>query len=136
MARSMWRGAIQFGLVTIPVAIYIICLVPDWTIRFVLWLWSHTFYRLRVYGREHIPQRGGGLIVCNHVSFVDGILIWPEDPWPLFWVTPYDSFAAFDAALRSSRVFDTPRSSGAWHRGAGRSSSVSWRGSSGRSPCG
>jgi acyl-[acyl-carrier-protein]-phospholipid O-acyltransferase / long-chain-fatty-acid--[acyl-carrier-protein] ligase len=63
------------GLVTVPVAVYIIWLVPDWTVRFILWLWTHSLYRLRVHGREHVPERGGGLIVVNHVSFVDGILM-------------------------------------------------------------
>lgn len=63
------------GLATIPVAVYVFRLLPDVTIRFLLWLASHTIYRLRVYGRENLPQTGGALLVANHVSWVDGILV-------------------------------------------------------------
>lgn len=63
------------GLGTIPVAIYVFRLLPGVTIRFILWLASHTLYRLRVYGRENVPERGGALLVANHVSWVDGILV-------------------------------------------------------------
>ena len=61
--------------ITIPVVIYVVYLMPDLTFRFVMWLWTHTFYRLTVHGREHIPEKGGALIVPNHVTFVDGILM-------------------------------------------------------------
>ena len=40
-----------------------------------LWLLTHTLYRVRVTGRDHIPERGGALFVCNHVSFVDALLL-------------------------------------------------------------
>ena len=63
------------GLGTIPVAVYVFRLLPGVTVRFVLWLASHTLYRLRVYGRESVPERGGALLVANHVSWVDGILV-------------------------------------------------------------
>ena len=63
------------GLGTIPVVIYVFSLLPDATIRFATWLMSHTVYRLRVYDRERIPETGGALIVPNHVSWIDGILL-------------------------------------------------------------
>ncbi|MCA8996083.1 MAG: MFS transporter [Planctomycetaceae bacterium] len=63
------------GLITVPVAIYIIMLMPDLTFRFLLWIFTHTLYRLRVHNRYHIPDHGPALIVCNHISFVDGILM-------------------------------------------------------------
>ena len=44
-------------------------------IRLCLWLLAHTFYRLRVRGRENLPPRGPALLVCNHVSFIDPFLI-------------------------------------------------------------
>jgi acyl-[acyl-carrier-protein]-phospholipid O-acyltransferase/long-chain-fatty-acid--[acyl-carrier-protein] ligase len=44
-------------------------------LRLVLFLATHTFYRLRVTGREHVPVKGGALLVPNHVSFVDGLLV-------------------------------------------------------------
>jgi acyl-[acyl-carrier-protein]-phospholipid O-acyltransferase/long-chain-fatty-acid--[acyl-carrier-protein] ligase len=63
------------GLGTIPVALYILSLLPDATIRFVVWLASHMVYRVRVNGRENIPNSGGALLVANHVSWIDGILL-------------------------------------------------------------
>ena len=63
------------GLGTIPVAIYVFRLLPDVTVRFVLWLATHTVYKLRVHGRQNVPEKGGALLVANHVSWMDGILI-------------------------------------------------------------
>lgn len=63
------------GLGTIPVIIYAFQMLPQATIRFVVWVFSHLFYRIQVIGRQHVPQEGGGLLVCNHVSWLDGILL-------------------------------------------------------------
>lgn len=63
------------GLITIPVAIYIIVLMPDLTFRFLMWMFTHTVYRLRVFNRSNLPEKGPGLIVANHVSFADGVLM-------------------------------------------------------------
>ncbi|HUG92397.1 MAG TPA: MFS transporter [Planctomycetaceae bacterium] len=60
---------------TVPVLAYIVWLLPGATIRFVVWLASHTVYRVRVRGRENLPERGGALLVANHVSWIDGILL-------------------------------------------------------------
>jgi acyl-[acyl-carrier-protein]-phospholipid O-acyltransferase/long-chain-fatty-acid--[acyl-carrier-protein] ligase len=63
------------GLLTVPVAYYVFQLLPAAALRFVMWLLTHTVYRVRVRGEEHIPAHGGALIVANHVSFVDGLLL-------------------------------------------------------------
>jgi acyl-[acyl-carrier-protein]-phospholipid O-acyltransferase/long-chain-fatty-acid--[acyl-carrier-protein] ligase len=63
------------GLGTIPVIVYAFQMLPQATIRFVVWVFSLFFYRIKVIGKEHIPQEGGGLLVCNHVSWLDGILL-------------------------------------------------------------
>jgi acyl-[acyl-carrier-protein]-phospholipid O-acyltransferase/long-chain-fatty-acid--[acyl-carrier-protein] ligase len=63
------------GALTVPVFIYIIWLIPQASIRFFVWLLSKTIYRISVYGRENLPREGGALLVCNHVSWVDGILL-------------------------------------------------------------
>ena len=49
--------------------------VPDYLARFLLWLATHTLYRIRIEGSENVPERGPALIVCNHMSFVDGLLV-------------------------------------------------------------
>ena len=36
---------------------------------------THTLYRIRVLGREHIPTQGPALLICNHVSYVDALLV-------------------------------------------------------------
>ncbi|MEM9380603.1 MAG: MFS transporter [Planctomycetota bacterium] len=45
------------------------------SVRFVAWALAHTLYRLDVRGVAHVPQRGGALLVANHVSFVDAVLV-------------------------------------------------------------
>jgi len=63
------------GLSTVPVFFYILLVIPQASIRFFVWLLSHTVYRVRVYGRENLPRQGGALLVPNHISYVDGILL-------------------------------------------------------------
>jgi 1-acyl-sn-glycerol-3-phosphate acyltransferase len=62
------------ALMNAIVAIYIYTLVPEFLLRFVCWLLVHTLYRLKKRG-EHFPESGAALIVCNHVSFVDALVI-------------------------------------------------------------
>jgi len=63
------------GLLTWPVFIYIVCLIPQTLIRFLVWLLSRTVYRITVRGGENLPATGGALLVSNHVSWIDGILL-------------------------------------------------------------
>ncbi|HEY1216716.1 MAG TPA: MFS transporter, partial [Bryobacteraceae bacterium] len=50
-------------------------LVPKFAVRLVLYFLTHTFYRIRVFGGENIPQSGPALLVANHVTYVEGFLI-------------------------------------------------------------
>jgi len=63
------------GLLTVAATIYMLCALPDFVVRFILWLFTHTLYRIRIIGQEHVPFRGPALLVSNHVSFVDALLI-------------------------------------------------------------
>ncbi|MFO0869545.1 MAG: acyl-[ACP]--phospholipid O-acyltransferase [Pirellulales bacterium] len=63
------------GLLTIPVCVYIIWRIPQASLRFLVWLSSLTVYRLKVFGREHLPAQGGAVLVANHVSWLDGFLL-------------------------------------------------------------
>jgi acyl-[acyl-carrier-protein]-phospholipid O-acyltransferase/long-chain-fatty-acid--[acyl-carrier-protein] ligase len=63
------------GLLTLVGTIAILYLLPDYFVRFVLWLLTHTIYRIRISGEQNIPLRGPALLVSNHVSFVDALLI-------------------------------------------------------------
>ena len=57
------------------VAGYIFRQVPEFTMRFLVWLLSHSMYRVRHENLEAIPERGPAVIVCNHVSYVDAMLL-------------------------------------------------------------
>ena len=63
------------GVLTLAGAVYALFLLPDALLRFILWLLTRTIYRIRVEGRDNIPAKGGALFVCNHVSFVDALLL-------------------------------------------------------------
>lgn len=63
------------GAMTMGATIYVVVLLPDSLLRLFIWLFTHSVYRLRVDGRDNIPEKGGALFVCNHVSFVDALLI-------------------------------------------------------------
>src|SRR5206468_691491 len=55
--------------------IYCCWLLPEFLLRFIFWLLTHTIYRIRVLGRENLPDTGPGLLICNHVSYADGNLV-------------------------------------------------------------
>jgi len=57
------------------VAVYIFTLVPEFLMRFLVWLLIHTIYRVRVSGMENIPDDGPVIVASNHVSFVDPLII-------------------------------------------------------------
>lgn len=63
------------GVLTIPVFFYIIVSIPQAVIRFVVWLMAHTLYRIKVYNRHHLPDEGGALLVANHISWLDGVIL-------------------------------------------------------------
>jgi acyl-[acyl-carrier-protein]-phospholipid O-acyltransferase/long-chain-fatty-acid--[acyl-carrier-protein] ligase len=69
----------EASLLAIPLALLLflaICwLWPYGLVRLGLWLVTHSVYRLRVRGGEHLPARGGALLVCNHLSSLDCLLL-------------------------------------------------------------
>jgi acyl-[acyl-carrier-protein]-phospholipid O-acyltransferase/long-chain-fatty-acid--[acyl-carrier-protein] ligase len=70
------RGVFIIGAVmTLAATVYVIWLLPDSLLRFVLWALTHTLYRIRVDGRDNIPAKGGALFVSNHLSLVDALLL-------------------------------------------------------------
>lgn len=63
------------SLVTVAATLYVLYLLPDALLRLLLWFATHTLYRVHLEGRENIPARGGALLVPNHVSMVDAVLL-------------------------------------------------------------
>ena len=63
------------ALLNVLVAAYIFTLVPEFLMRFITWVLVNTLYRVRVDGMQHLPEEGPALLVCNHVSFMDALLL-------------------------------------------------------------
>jgi acyl-[acyl-carrier-protein]-phospholipid O-acyltransferase / long-chain-fatty-acid--[acyl-carrier-protein] ligase len=63
------------GAMTIAVTVYIVMLAPEFLVRFLLWFATHTIFKIRIVGTENVPRRGPALLVANHMSHVDGMLI-------------------------------------------------------------
>ena len=68
------------GLLTLAGTVAILYLLPDYFVRFVVWLLTNTLYRIRVVGAKNIPLQGPALLICNHVSFVDALLVGAPQP--------------------------------------------------------
>ena len=63
------------GAMNIVVACYVYAQVPEFVLRFIMWILSHTMYRVKHIDLDNIPDNGPAVLVCNHVSFVDALLI-------------------------------------------------------------
>jgi 1-acyl-sn-glycerol-3-phosphate acyltransferase len=85
-------GAI--GLLNALVAFYIFMLVPEYLLRFVAFVLTRLVYRFQVRGEEHIPTTGAAILVCNHVSFVDAVLLMAASPRPIRFIMDHRIFAS------------------------------------------
>lgn len=83
------------GLLNAVVASYIFLLVPEYFLRFVAFLLTRVVYRFRLRGVENIPGEGAAILVCNHVSFVDPVLLMAASPRPIRFIM-------------DRRIFETP----------------------------
>jgi 1-acyl-sn-glycerol-3-phosphate acyltransferase len=63
------------GILNIFVAIYIYTLIPEFLMRFIVWILTHTLYRIKKTGFDHIPENGAVVLACNHVSFMDAMVL-------------------------------------------------------------
>jgi len=63
------------SLMNVAVNSYIFKIVPEFSMRFLIWLLGHSMYRVEHKGLQAIPEEGAAVLVCNHVSFVDALLI-------------------------------------------------------------
>ena len=77
------------SLMNIAVNTYIFKIVPEFSMRFMIWLLSHSMYRVQHKNLELIPDEGAALLVCNHVSFVDALLIGGAVRRPIRFVMYY-----------------------------------------------
>lgn len=63
------------SLMNVAVNCYIFKIVPEFSMRFLVWLLGHSMYRVEARGLQVIPDEGAAVVVCNHVSFVDALLL-------------------------------------------------------------
>ncbi|MEK9765795.1 MAG: MFS transporter [Thalassolituus sp.] len=69
------------------VSIYIYRTIPEFAMRFIIWILTHTLYRVNHINLHKIPEEGACVLVCNHVSFVDALLIGGACRRPVRFVT-------------------------------------------------
>ncbi|HEY2344628.1 MAG TPA: MFS transporter [Xanthomonadaceae bacterium] len=92
------RFFLALALLNAAVAVYIFTLVPEFLMRFACWALMKALYRVRVSGIERIPDEGPALLVCNHVSYLDALLIGGAVPRPARFVMYYRIFHTPGAA--------------------------------------
>ena len=78
---------LALAIANLLVATYIVTIVPEFLMRFLSWLLVRTLYRLRIEGiEEHVPDEGPALLVCNHVSYMDALILAASTPRPVRFV--------------------------------------------------
>ena len=80
------------ALLNAVVAVYIFSLVPEFLMRFLAWLLIHSIHRVHTIDVERIPDEGPAVLVCNHVSYVDAIVIGAASPRPIRFVMDHRIF--------------------------------------------
>ncbi|WP_019398807.1 MFS transporter [Pseudoxanthomonas sp. GW2] len=87
---------LALAIANVLVAAWIFALVPEFLMRFLGWVLVRALYRLRVRGvEEHVPDEGAAVLVCNHVSYMDALILAASIPRPVRFVMYY-------------RIFDIP----------------------------
>lgn len=88
------------------VAIAVYSVLPEFLFRFLLWVLARLMYRLRIRGNQNFPDSGAALLVCNHVSFVDWMMISAACPRPIRFVMHSDfmKIPIFGTLARHAKV--------------------------------
>ncbi|MCX6118165.1 MAG: MFS transporter [Proteobacteria bacterium] len=63
------------GCMNAIVATYIYFFMPEFLLRFYAWCIAHVMYRMTITGHHKIPAEGPAILVCNHVTFVDWLIL-------------------------------------------------------------
>nr|MCA8837967.1 1-acyl-sn-glycerol-3-phosphate acyltransferase [Pseudomonadota bacterium] len=80
------------GLANAAVALYIFMVVPEYLLRFIALFVTRCIYRFHVRGDENIPVKGAAILVCNHVSFADAVLLMAASPRPIRFIMDHRIF--------------------------------------------
>jgi len=80
------------GLANAVVAFYIFMLVPGHLLRFIAFMMSRCIYRFKITGDPNLPIQGAAVLTCNHVSFIDPVLLMAASPRPIYFVMDHRIF--------------------------------------------
>jgi 1-acyl-sn-glycerol-3-phosphate acyltransferase len=80
------------ALMNVAVALYIYRQVPEFLMRFLVWMLIHTLYHVRAINRQQLPDEGAAVLVCNHVSYVDALILAGTCPRPIRFVMYHKIF--------------------------------------------
>jgi len=80
------------GIANAIVAGYIFLLLPEYLLRFVAFVVTRLIYRFKVRGDEHLPVEGAAILVCNHVSFIDAVVLMGASPRPVVFIMDHRIF--------------------------------------------
>jgi len=80
------------AIMNAAVSLYIFLLVPEFLMRFLAWLLIHTVHKVKTIDADRIPEKGPAVLVCNHVSYVDAIVINAASPRPIRFVMDHKIF--------------------------------------------
>jgi hypothetical protein len=97
---------LALALMNAVVAGYIYTIIPEFLLRFVIWMLASVMYRIRLIGRENLPVSGPVVIVCNHVTFVDWMFIASAVRTPIRFVMhhAYMNLAGLRFIFRDAKV--------------------------------
>jgi 1-acyl-sn-glycerol-3-phosphate acyltransferase len=90
----------------LAVAVYIYSIIPEFMLRFFCYCLSHVLYRVQVSGRANVPQTGAAVLVCNHITFVDWLVLASATQRPIRFVmdNAYANLPGFRKILKDAKV--------------------------------
>jgi 1-acyl-sn-glycerol-3-phosphate acyltransferase len=77
------------AIMNAAVALFVFKLVPEFVMRLLIWLVIHTAYRVDKISLDKIPDSGPAILICNHVSFVDALILAGSIKRPIRFVMYY-----------------------------------------------
>ena len=83
---------VVIALMNAAITIYIFFVIPEFVMRFIVWILVHTMYRVKKQSLHHIPETGAAVLVCNHVSYMDPLVIMGNSPRPTRFVMTHKIF--------------------------------------------
>ncbi len=86
------------------ITLYIFSVIPEFIMRFSVWILISFMYRLSVFGQENLPAKGAAIYACNHVSFVDVVVMSAVCKRPIRFLMDHNLFKALGPISYFSRA--------------------------------